>query len=82
MKQINYIILICILSMLNLYESQAQVFSYFFDFSETDTLTNMIAGSKKYEISSLALFGYVDETKTKNIQGNNPEFLDIFIEHL
>lgn len=71
MKQINSLILICILSMLNLSESIAQGLSLSFNLTETDLLANMIADSKKYKISSLTLSGYVNQENVKYIKDLN-----------
>lgn len=71
MKQIIILILICMLNMLNLPKSKAQGLSLSFNLTEKDTLENMIADSKKYEISSLTLSGYVNEENTKYIKDLN-----------
>ena len=71
MKQLKYTLLVCILSLLNLSETRAQGLSLSFDLIETDTLANMIADSKKYDIESLTLSGYVNDANTKYIQDLN-----------
>ena len=71
MKQINSLILICILSMLNLSESIAQGLSLSFNLTESDLLANMIADSKKYKISSLTLSGYVNQENVEYIKDLN-----------
>lgn len=45
-------------------EIKSQVLSLSFNLSETDTLANMIANSKKYDISSLTISGYVNSANT------------------
>ena len=60
MKKFNCIILICILSMLNLFKSYAQGLSLSFNLTEKDTLANMIAESKKYSINELILSGVIN----------------------
>ena len=57
--------------MLNLSESKAQGLSLTFNLTENDNLASMIAESKKYEISSLTLSGYVNEENTKYIKDLN-----------
>lgn len=57
--------------MLNLSLSKAQGLSLSFNLTETDTLANMIAESKKYDITSLTLTGYVNEENTKYIKDLN-----------
>ena len=60
MKQLKYTLLVCILSMLNLSETRAQGLSLSFNLSETDTLANMIAESKKNDITELTLSGVIN----------------------
>ena len=64
-------VMICILCMFNYEEAKAQGLSLSFNLTETDTLANMIAESKKYNIESLTLSGYVNEENTKYIQDLN-----------
>ena len=52
-------------------EIKSQGLSLSLNLTETDTLANMIAASKKYEISSLTLSGYINEENTKFIKDLN-----------
>ena len=54
-------LLVCVLSMLDFSETSAQGLSLSFNLTMTDTLANMIADSKKYDIVSLTLVGVVNE---------------------
>ena len=58
------IVLLCSVSFIT---THAQGLSLSFNLSETDTLSNMIADSKKYEISSLTLSGYINSDNTQYI---------------
>jgi hypothetical protein len=72
MKQKNlFVILIIIMSAINLSTVKAQDLSLSFSLTETDNLADMIADSKKYDISSLTLSGYVNENNIKYIQDLN-----------
>ena len=62
------IVLLCSVSFIT---THAQGLSLSFNLSETDTLSNMIADSKKYDISSLTLSGYVNDVNTQYIQDLN-----------
>lgn len=62
------IVLLCSVSYIT---THAQGLSLSFNLSETDTLANMIADSKKYNIESLTLSGYVNDVNTKYIQELN-----------
>ena len=62
------IVLLCSVSFIT---THAQGLSLSFNLSETDTLSNMIAESKKYDISSLTLSGYVNDVNTQYIQDLN-----------
>lgn len=57
--------------MLCIVRANAQGLSLSFNLTETDTLAKMIAASKKYDISSLTLSGYISEINTKYIKDLN-----------
>lgn len=71
MKKVNYILMTALVSMLNFMGANAQGLSLSFNLTETDTLANMIAKSKKYDITSLTLSGYVNDVNTLYIQDLN-----------
>ena len=58
------IILICVMCITCLIKSSAQGLSLTFNLNENDTLANMIADSKKYDIESFTLSGYVNSVNT------------------
>ena len=60
-----------IFCMLCLVKANAQGLSLSFNLKETDTLANMIADSKKYDIASLTLAGHINDVNTKYIQDLN-----------
>lgn len=73
MKISSKIICAAILNILCFAKSDAQGLSLSFNLTETDTLANMIADSKKYEIASLTLSGYVNSANTLYIIKLNKE---------
>ena len=81
MKTLGKIILACMLCTLCLMRANAQGLSLSFNLTETDTLANMIADSKKYEISSLTIKGFINATNIKYIldlnENGNLRYLDM-----
>lgn len=81
MKTSSKFILTCMLSLLCLVRANAQGLSLSFNLSETDTLENMIAESKKYDITSLTLSGYVNDVNVSYIKDLNStgklDYLDL-----
>jgi len=68
MKKNKLIVIITIIvSYFNISINNAQSLSLSFNLTETDYLADMIAESKKYNIESLTLSGYVNEENTKFI---------------
>lgn len=62
-----YIVISFLACFAGINELNAQGLSLTFNLTETDTLANMIANSKKYEITSLTLSGYINEVNTQYI---------------
>ena len=68
MKTISrLILLVMLMSVTSLSKVYSQGLSLSFNLTETDTLANMIAESKKYDITSLTLSGYVNDVNTSYI---------------
>lgn len=74
-------VLIVLLCSVNYITTHAQGLSLSFNLSETDTLANMIAESKKYDIESLTLAGYINSTNVLYIidLNNNGRLKDLDI---
>ena len=63
--------MIALVSTLNFIGANAQGLSLSFNLTETDTLANIIAASRKYEISSLTLSGYINRENVDYIKNLN-----------